>query len=100
MHTRKQKVRKVHFVALMDTRHIQMYEYIPVNVSKNNLKCGHKSERGVSTHAKNKKFLCVQLRKGTCFCRRVLLSLSFSLFFFFSFFLSSLTQIRALKLSF
>ena len=46
----------------------------------------------VSTHAKNKKVLCVRLWKGTCFCRRVLLLLSF--------FLSSLTQIRALKSKF
>ena len=25
----KQKIRKVHFVALMDIRHIQKYKYIP-----------------------------------------------------------------------
>ena len=44
------------------------------------------SERGVSTHANNKKFLCVRLRKGTCFGRRVLLSSFFLLSssFFFS----------------
>ena len=41
---KKQKVRKVHFVALMDIRYIQKYEYIPVNIRKNNLKCGHKCE--------------------------------------------------------
>ena len=45
----------------------------------------------MSTHAKNKKFLCVRLWKGTCFCQRVLLSSSF-------FFLSSLTHNRALKI--
>ena len=39
--TQKQKVRKVHFVALMDNRHNHKYEYIPVNVRKNNLKCGN-----------------------------------------------------------
>ena len=38
--TQKQKIRKVHFVALMDIRHIQKYKYIPENVRKNNLKCG------------------------------------------------------------
>ena len=38
----KQKVRKALFAALMDIRHIQKYEYIPENVRKNNLKCGHK----------------------------------------------------------
>ena len=36
--------RKVHFAALMDIRHIQKYEYIPGNVSKNNLKCGPEYE--------------------------------------------------------
>ena len=41
---RQTTIRKVHLVALMDIRHIQKYEYIPVNVSKNNLKCGHKYE--------------------------------------------------------
>ena len=30
--TPKQKVRKVHFAALMHIRHIQKYEYIPENV--------------------------------------------------------------------
>ena len=40
----QQKVRKVHFVALMDIRHIQKYEYIPENVRESNLKCGHKYE--------------------------------------------------------
>ena len=40
--TQKQKVRKVHFVALMDIRHIQKYKYIPENVRKNNLKWGRK----------------------------------------------------------
>ena len=40
----KQKVRKVHFVALMDIRHIEKYEYIPGNVRKSNLKCGNSSE--------------------------------------------------------
>ena len=35
--TQKQKVRKVHFTALMDIRHIQKYEYIPENVRENNL---------------------------------------------------------------
>ena len=38
----KQNVRKVHFFALMDIRHIQKYEYIPENVRESNLKCGHK----------------------------------------------------------
>ena len=38
----------------------------------------------MSTHANNKKFLCVRLWKGTRFCRRVL----FSSFFFLSFFFS------------
>ena len=42
--TQKQKVRKVHFAALMDIRHIQKYEYILENVRENNLKCGHKYE--------------------------------------------------------
>ena len=42
--TQKQKVRKVHFAALMDIRHIQKYEYIPENVRENNLKCRHKFE--------------------------------------------------------
>ena len=36
----KQKVRKVHFAALMDIRHVQKYEYIPENVRKSNLKGG------------------------------------------------------------
>ena len=39
--TQKQKVRKVHFDALMDIRYIQKYEYIPGNVRKSNLKCGN-----------------------------------------------------------
>ena len=39
--TQKQKVRKVHFDALMNIRHIHKYEYIPENVNENNLKCGH-----------------------------------------------------------
>ena len=39
--TQKQKVRKVHFAALMDIRHIQKYNYIPENVRKSNLKCGN-----------------------------------------------------------
>ena len=39
--TQKHKVREVHFVALMDMRHIQKYEYIPENVRESNLKCGH-----------------------------------------------------------
>ena len=44
----------------------------------------HRSE-GVSTHASDKKFLCVRLSKGICFCRRVLLSSFFLLpSFFFS----------------
>ena len=38
---KKQKVRKVHFVALMDIRHIQNYKYIPGNVRKSNLKRGN-----------------------------------------------------------
>ena len=43
--TKKQKIRKVHFVALMDIRHIQKYEYIPENVRESKyLKCGHKYE--------------------------------------------------------
>ena len=36
--TRKQKIRKVYFVALMNIRHIQKYEYILVTVRKNILK--------------------------------------------------------------
>ena len=40
----KTTIRKVHFAALMDIRHIQKYEYIPENVSKNNLKCGPEYE--------------------------------------------------------
>ena len=32
--TQKQKVRKVHFVTLMDIRHMQKYEYIPENVTR------------------------------------------------------------------
>ena len=39
--TQRHKVRKVHFVALMDIRHIQKYECIPENVRKSNLKCGN-----------------------------------------------------------
>ena len=39
--TQKQKVREVHFAALMDIRHIQKYEYIAENVRKSNLKCGN-----------------------------------------------------------
>ena len=39
--TQKQKVRQVHFVALVDIRHIQKYEYIPENVRESNLKCGN-----------------------------------------------------------
>ena len=39
--TQKQKVRKVHFVALMDIRHMQKDKYIPENVRKSNLKCGN-----------------------------------------------------------
>ena len=35
-----EKVRKVRFTALMDTRHIQKYEYILEKVRKSNLKCG------------------------------------------------------------
>ena len=42
--TQKQKMRKVHFVALMNIRHILKYEYIPENVRENNLKCEHKYE--------------------------------------------------------
>ena len=39
--TQKQKVRKVHFVALMDIGHIQKNEYIPENVRESNIKCGN-----------------------------------------------------------
>ena len=39
--TQKQKVRKVHFDALMNIRHIKRYEYIPENVRENNLECGN-----------------------------------------------------------
>ena len=35
----QEQIRKVHFVALMDIRHIQKHEYIPVNVRESNLKC-------------------------------------------------------------
>ena len=38
--TQTQKVRKIHFVTLMDIRHIQKYEYIRENVRKSNVKCG------------------------------------------------------------
>ena len=34
--TQKQKVRKLHFAALMHIRHLQKYEYIPENVRKSN----------------------------------------------------------------
>ena len=34
---KQQKVRKVTFVALMDIRHIQKYEYIPENVRESNV---------------------------------------------------------------
>ena len=37
----QEHVKKVHFGALMDIRHIQKYEYIPGNVCKNNLMCGN-----------------------------------------------------------
>ena len=51
------------------------------------------SEWGGSTHANNRKFLCVRPWKGTCFGRRVLLSSFFfllsSFFFLSSFFLLS-----------
>ena len=40
------------------------------------------SEWGISTHANNKKFLCVRLWKGIWFCRRVLLSFFLLSFFF------------------
>ena len=36
----KKQVKKVHFAALEDIRHIHKYEYIPENVRKSNLKCG------------------------------------------------------------
>ena len=36
--------RRVHFVALMDIRHTQNYEYILESIRKSNLKCGHKYE--------------------------------------------------------
>ena len=42
--TQNQNIRKVHYTALMDIRHIQKYEYIPKNVSKSNLKYGYKYE--------------------------------------------------------
>ena len=42
----------------------------------------------------SKKVLCVRLWKGTCFCRRIILS------FFFFLLSSSVTQKRALKLRF
>ena len=32
--TQKQNVRKVHFVTLMDIRHMQKYEYFPENVTR------------------------------------------------------------------
>ena len=38
--TQKQMARKVHFVALMDIRHILKCKYIPENVRKS-LKCGN-----------------------------------------------------------
>ena len=39
--TQKQKIRKVHFVALMDIRHTLKYKYITENVRKSNIKCGN-----------------------------------------------------------
>ena len=48
--TQKQKVRKVHFVALMDIRHMQKYKYIPVNVRKSNLKCGNYAKLNWDNH--------------------------------------------------
>ena len=49
--------RKVHFAALMDVRHIQKYEYVPKNVRKSNLKCGHKYE-----------YILVNVRKSNLKC--------------------------------
>ena len=34
-------MRRAHFVALMDIRHVQRYEYFPQNVRESNLKCGN-----------------------------------------------------------
>ena len=45
--TQKQKVRKVHFDAFMDIRHIQKYEYILENVRKSNLKCGNNENQNL-----------------------------------------------------
>ena len=39
--TKKQEVREVHYIALIDVRHNQKYEYIPENSRKSNLKCGN-----------------------------------------------------------
>ena len=53
---KKQKVRKVHFAALTDIRHIIKYEYIPEIVRGSNLKCGHKYKYiPVNTVATNEK---------------------------------------------
>ena len=42
--TKKAHKRTVHFVTLMEIRQFQKYECSPVNVRKDNLKCGHKYE--------------------------------------------------------
>ena len=49
--TPKQKIRKVHFVTLMDIRHIQKYEYIPENFRESNLKCGRTSRECSQDHS-------------------------------------------------
>ena len=43
--TKNQEVREVHYVALIDVRRIQKYEYIRVNSRKSNLKCGNYQPR-------------------------------------------------------
>ena len=48
--TLKQNIRKVHFFALVDIRHTQKYEHIPVNVRKSNHKCGNYENFTRSNH--------------------------------------------------
>ena len=55
--TQNQKVKKVHIVALLDVRHIQKYEYIPVKVRKNDLKCGHE-DKYIPVHVRKSNLKC------------------------------------------
>ena len=56
--TPKQNVRKVHFVALMDIRHIQKYEYIPENVRENNLSSVDMSARTSRVNVRESNLTC------------------------------------------